>query len=253
VSCVAIITGSARGIGAETARALARDGSDLVLAVRDPDAVTALARELRLQGVKVIVMACDVSHYAEVRAMVAAALNQLGRIDILVNNAGTMDPIGLAEDCDAEAWARCLSVNLAGAYFTIREVLPHFRQRSSGTIINLSSGAAFMPLRGWSAYCSSKAGLAMLTKTVTVEVSGTDIRVYGFQPGMVNTGMTREGLKSSVNAVSRLNVEEFLQPSEPARAIAALCRRRPLEFQGAEVICSEPGFMLWLDRNPDAL
>jgi len=245
----AIITGAARGIGAETARVLARDGVNLVLAVRDPDAAAELANELRQYRVEVVVIACDVSNYADVRTMIKTALHKLERIDILVNNAGTMEPIGLIEDTDPEIWLQCLSVNLGGAYHTIRELLPHFYERGSGTIINLSTGAAFMPLRGWSAYCSSKAGLAMLTRMVAEEVSDTDIRVYGFQPGMVNTGMTREGMKKEVNAVSRMNVEEFLHPAQPAGAIAALYRERPLIFQGQEVHYSEPDFMLWLDKT----
>ena len=244
----AIITGAARGIGAETARALARDGLNLALAVRDPGAVVELVNELQQFKVEIVVIACDVSNYADVCNMVKTAIHQLKRVDILVNNAGTMEPIGLIEDTDPENWLQCLSVNLGGAYYSIREILSHFYERGSGTIINLSSGAAFMPLRGWSAYCSAKAGLAMLTRMVAEEVTGNDIRVDGFQPGMVNTGMTREGLKKQVNAVSDMNVEEFLHPAEPASAIAALCRERPEAFQGQEVRYSEPGFMRWLDK-----
>jgi len=249
VTTAAIITGAARGIGAETARALARDGINLALAVRDPDACVELADELRGYNTEIVVIDCDVSSYIDVQKMVETASNQLGHVDILINNAGTMEPIGLIEDTGPEAWLQCLAVNLAGAYYAIHEVLPHFQTQSGGTIINLSTGAAFMPLRGWSAYCSAKAGLAMLTRTVAEEVSGTDIRVYGFQPGMVNTGMTREGLKKQVNMVSRMNVEEFLHPAEPASAIAALCSERPEGFHGQEVCYSEPGFMHWLEKT----
>ena len=243
----AIITGATRGIGAETARALARDGINLALAVRDTNATADLASELRQYGIEVHVLACDVSSYSDVHNIVEAAVSKLGRVDILVNNAGTMEPIGLIEDTDPEAWLQCLAVNLAGAYYTIHEVLPHFRTGGGGTIINLSSGAAFMPLRGWGAYCSAKAGLAMLTRIVAEEVKGSDIRIFGFQPGMVNTGMTREGLKKPVNEVSKMNIEDFLHPAQPASAIAALCRRRPELYQGAEIRYGEPEFMHWLD------
>jgi NAD(P)-dependent dehydrogenase (short-subunit alcohol dehydrogenase family) len=242
----ALVTGATRGIGAEVARALAREKVNLVLAVRSAEAGKALAEELRHLEVEVAVIQCDVSKYFDVQAMIKTALQTVGQIDILVNNAGTMDPIGLAEDCEPESWAHCLAVNLAGPYFTIREMLPHFRRRGSGAIVNLSTGAAFMPLRGWSAYCSSKAGLAMLTKVVAQELSGTDIRVYGFQPGMVNTEMTREGLKQAVNPVAELDVESFLHPAQPASAIVALCLRRPVEFQGTEVRYTEPGFIQWM-------
>ena len=242
----AIITGASRGIGAETARALARHGTDLVLAVRDPDSVTALELELSSLGVRVVTIACDVSDHHSVQAMTATALDSLGGIDILVNNAGTLEPVGLIEETDPEAWLQCVAVNLAGAYYAIRELLPHFRQAGSGAIINLSTGAAFMPLRGWSAYCSTKAGLAMLTRTLAVEVAGTDIRVYGFQPGMVNTDMTREGLQKKVNEVSEFNVDEFLHPSEPAAVIAQLCIRRPVEFHGEEIRYGDAALMEWI-------
>ena len=249
----AIITGAARGIGAETARALARDGVNLALAVRDPDSCANLADELRQSGIQALAIPCDVTRYKDVHDMVKTTIESLGQVDILVNNAGVMEPIGLIEDTDPDAWLRCVEVNLAGAYYTIHEVLPRFRKQGSGTIINLSTGAAFMPLRGWSGYCSAKAGLAMLTRMTAEEVSDSDIRVYGFQPHMVNTAMTREGLKKDVNVVSKLKVEDFLHPAEPARAIAALCRRRPIEFQGSEVCYTEPGFMNWLGHSPDEL
>jgi len=245
----AIITGASRGIGAETARALARQGTNLVLAVRDPDSVTALEQELRSLGVRVVTITCDVSDHRSVQAMAATALDSLGNIDILINNAGALEPIGLIEDADPEAWLQSVTVNLAGAYFPIHELLPHFRAAGSGTIVNLSTGAAFMPLRGWSAYCSSKAGLAMLTRTLAVEVADTDIRIYGFQPGMVNTGMTREGLQKKVNEVSEFNVDEFLHPSEPAGAIAELCTRRPADFHGEEIRCGDTSFMEWMGDN----
>lgn len=248
MTSAAIITGAARGIGAETARALAREGVNLALAVRDPHSTAELADELRGLNIEVVVIACDVSSYVDVKNLVRTAASKLGRIDTLVNNAGTLEPVGLIEETGPETWLQCLAVNLAGAYYTIHEILPYFYTQGSGTIVNLSSGAAFMPLRGWSAYCSAKAGLAMLTRSVAEEVSDNDIRVYGFQPGMVNTDMTREGLKKQVNSVSQLNIEEFLHPAEPASAIAALCRVRPVEFQGQEVRYSEPDFMHWLEK-----
>ena len=247
MNSVAIITGAARGIGAETARALAADGVNLSLAVRNPDAASELVKELNQYDVEIIVVACDVSNHNEVANMVQTTVERLGRVDILVNNAGTLEPIALLEDADPEAWLNCQQVNIAGAYYAIREVLPYFRQQDSGTIINLSSGAAHHALRGWSAYCTSKAGLAMLTMTVAVEVSGADIRVYGFQPGMVDTRMTREGLKKELNLLSEKNLDDFFQPSAPAEAIATLCRHRPLKFHGGEPRLGDEDLMTWLE------
>lgn len=243
---VAIITGAARGIGAETARALARDGFNLALAVREPDAATELLVELKQHGIEVIVVKCDVAIHADVSAMVKATVETLGRVDVLVNNAGTLEPIALLEDADPDAWLQCQQVNIVGAYYAIREVLPHFRNSDSGTIVNLSSGAAIRALRGWSAYCTSKAGLAMLTMAVAEETAEADIRVYGFQPGMVDTRMTREGLKTVVNILSEKKVEDFFHPSQPASAIAMLCRHRPAVFHGGECRYGDEDMMDWL-------
>jgi len=244
---VAIVTGANRGIGAETARALAKQGFSLALAVRNPDSANELADELRQYGGDVVIISCDVSNHADVKTMVETALSRLGRIDVLVNNAGSLEPIGLIEETDPDSWLQCVQVNLTGAYFVIREVLPHFRSRGDGVIVNLSSGAALRPLRGWSAYCSSKAGLAMLTRAVAEEVTGTDIRVYGFQPGMVDTRMTQEGLKKRVNILSDKKVEDFFRPTQPAAAIAMLCRHRPIDFHGGESRYGEEQMMAWLD------
>lgn len=244
---VAIVTGANRGIGAETARALAQQGFSLALAVRNPDSANELADELRQYGGDVVIISCDVSNHADVKTMVETTLSSLGRIDILINNAGSLEPIGLIEETDPESWLQCLQVNLTGVYFVIREVLPHFRSRGDGAIVNLSSGAALRPLRGWSAYCSSKAGLAMLTRAVAEEVTGTDIRVYGFQPGMVDTRMTQEGLKKRVNILSDKKAEDFFRPAEPATAIAMLCRHRPMEFHGGESRYGDEQMMAWLD------
>jgi 3-oxoacyl-[acyl-carrier protein] reductase len=244
---VAIVTGANRGIGAETARALVNEGFDLALAVRNPDSATELADELRQSGAEAIVVSCDVSAHAEVKSMVDTTLAKLGRIDVLVNNAGSLEPIGLIEETDPDLWLQCLQVNLTGVYFVIREVLPHFRNRGNGVIVNLSSGAAFRPLRGWSAYCTSKAGLSMLTRAVAEEVSETDIRVYGFQPGMVDTRMTQEGLKKKVNILSEKKAEDFFRASEPAAAIAMLCHHRPMAFHGGESRYGDEEMMAWLN------
>jgi NAD(P)-dependent dehydrogenase (short-subunit alcohol dehydrogenase family) len=104
-------------------------------------------------------------------------------LDILVNNAGVIEPISDIAASDPAAWARNISVNLVGAYNAVRAVLPGMLAGGAGgTIVNVSSGAAFRPLEGWSAYCSGKAGLAMLTRAVALETAGRGVRVFGFAP-----------------------------------------------------------------------
>jgi NAD(P)-dependent dehydrogenase (short-subunit alcohol dehydrogenase family) len=103
--------------------------------------------------------------------MVDETEQRLGSIDILVNNAGIIEPIGTLVQSDPAAWARSIEVNLVGAYHTARATLPRMLEACKGTVINISSGAAHRPLEGWSAYCSAKAGLAMLTNAIALEHS----------------------------------------------------------------------------------
>lgn len=236
---VALVVGGSRGIGAATAEALAAAGFSLAVSARRAEACDAVVARI---GGTARGFACDASRYEEVHALVEAVVARFGRLDVLINNAGTMDPLGLVDDCDPEAWAGAVTLNLVGAFNGCRAALPHLRAAGQGTIVNLSTGAAFHPLPGWSAYCASKAGLAMFTKTLGAELAGTDIRIYGFQPGMVNTEMTRAGLKVKVNRVSDLDPETFSTPDVPGRAIAWLCSERPEDLSGGEVDINAPDF-----------
>ncbi len=239
---VALVVGGSRGIGAAAAEALAASGIAVAVSARSAEACGPVVARIATAGGMAEGYGCDASRHEEVQALVDAVVTRFGRLDIIVNNAGTMDPIGLVEDCDPQRWADAVILNLAGAFNGARAALPHLKASGQGTIVNLSTGAAFHPLPGWSAYCASKAGLAMFTKTLGVELSGTGIRIYGFQPGMVNTEMTRAGLKVKVNRVSDLDPETFSTPDVPGRAIAWLCKERPEDLSGGEVDINAPEF-----------
>lgn len=232
---VAIITGGNQGIGAATAVALAGNGARVVVAGRTLQKCEEIVEVIRAGGGEAAACVCDVTCVDQVDALVETALSRFGHVNILVNSAGTMEPIGYTDQCAPDEWAQCIAVNLVGSFYTSRVVLPHFRTQGSGVIVNMSSGAAFVPLEGWGAYCSAKSGLAMLTRVLTAETASTDIRIYGFQPGMVNTETTRDALKQKVNRVASLDPETFDPPEAPAAAIAWLCRERPEDMSGCEV------------------
>ena len=134
-------------------------------------------------------MACDVSDYAACQRLVQETTQRFGPPDVLVNNAGVIEPIGMVGMSDPAEWARSIQINLIGAYYAIRAVLPGMMERGHGDIINVSSGAALRPQEGWSAYCAGKAGLAMLTRSIDLEHRAAGIRVFGFQPGTTDTDM----------------------------------------------------------------
>ena len=236
---VDIVTGASRGIGQAVALELARGGAAALLAARTQKACEPVAAAIRRGGGRAETIACDVSRYSDAQRLAETALKHYGRVDILVNNAGVIEPIGTLETCDPETWAQNIMVSLVGVFHCCRAVLPCFRQTGGGIIINLSSGAAHRPLEGWSAYCTAKAGVAMLTRSVALEAGGGGVRVYGFQPGVVDTEMQGVIRDSGMNEVSRLPREQLADPSEPARVIGWLCTDEAADLAGKELSISD--------------
>jgi NADP-dependent 3-hydroxy acid dehydrogenase YdfG len=161
-------------------------------------------------------------------------VEQFGRIDILVNNAGVIDPIARLDESDPALWAAAVDTNLKGVYFGLRAVIPFMKQQGSGTIINLSSGAANSALEGWSHYCSTKAAVKKLTECAHKEVAGNHIAVIGLSPGTVATDMMAKIRDSGINPVSQLNWESHLRAESAAEAVAFLCTPQAHPYSGTD-------------------
>ncbi|MEP3344942.1 MAG: SDR family oxidoreductase [Litoreibacter sp.] len=228
----ALITGASRGIGADTARVMAVAGAHVVLLARSARDMEVLAAEI---GARAIVCNCDVSNYEDWTRAVTTALEQTGRIDILVNNAGLIDPIARLEDSDPEEWGKLIDVNLKGVYYGVRAVLPTMLDQGKGTILNISSGAAHGPLEGWSAYCSSKAGAAMLTRCIQKEHGDAGLRVMGLSPGTVATEMQVKIKASGINPVSALDPSVHIPADWPAKALLWMCGADADSYLGEEI------------------
>lgn len=234
---VIIVTGASRGIGEATARELARQGARVVLAARSLDALQTVSQSITDEGGQAHARSCDIADYAQVEALVSETLDHFGAPTGLVNNAGMIAPIAPLIDADPDEWARNVRVNIVGAFNACRAVLPYFA--GDGVIVTLSSGAAHRALKGWSAYCAGKAGLAMLTNSLALE---TNARVYGFAPGVVDTEMQAKIRDSGLNEVSKLGREELSDPAEVARAVAWLFTGEAAERSGQEIDIREPEF-----------
>src|ERR1700756_4072192 len=139
---VAIVTGASRGIGEAAALALAEAGVSVVLAARSAKDLRANAEKIGAAGGKAIALECDVSDSPACERLVRETTQQFGPPDILVNNAGVIEPISTVAAADPQEWARSIQINLIGAYYAIRAVLPGMLERGYGDIINVSSGAA---------------------------------------------------------------------------------------------------------------
>jgi len=231
---VALVTGASRGIGAATAKALAKEGAAVVLAARGLDDCARHAAEITEAGGKAVAIKCDVGSLADWQELVDETAEMFGRLDILVNNAGMIDPIGHLEDTDPEEWARAVQVNYIGVYYGIRTAFPHIKA-NDGVIINISSGAAEHPHEGWSAYCSTKAGVAMLTQMVAHENEGSGFRIFGFRPGLVDTEMQAIIRASGMNPISKTTPADHRQPEAPAQVIAWLCGPDAADLNGQEL------------------
>lgn len=236
---VALVTGASRGIGLSAAVALAEAGATIVGLARSNPVSDALAERLTASGRPHLLHACDVSDWSAVEGLVGTVAGRFGGIDIVVNNAGVVDPIGRLGDTDPALWHRNLAINLGGAYNVVRAALPSLLQRR-GTVINISSGAAHRPIEGWSAYCSGKAGLAMLTGMLALEYGAEGLRVFGFQPGVVDTEMQVKIRASGINEVSRLKRADLAQPEDPARTIVYLCTPNADDLAGQELTIRDP-------------
>lgn len=185
----AIITGAAKGMGAEISTTLAREGADLVMSARDVVALEEVAAKVRALGRKAHVVACDVTDEAQVKAMVAAALQAFGgRIDILVNVAGVTGPIETpVQDIKVEEFDYVITANEIGTFLPIKHVVPTMIAQKSGKIVNIggTSGLRGYPMR--TAYSASKWAVRGITRTVALELGKYNINVNAVCPGIVET------------------------------------------------------------------
>lgn len=239
---IALVTGASRGLGEGTARALAAEGVAVMLLARDGTAVAEVARGIVAAGGRAEALGCDVSDYAAVEQVVAETKARLGGLDILVNNAGVIDPIAEIAASDPAAWARNISINLVGAYNVVRAVLPGMLGQGGGSIINISSGAAYRPLEGWSAYCAGKAGLAMLTQAIALETAGKGIRVFGFSPGTIDTEMQVKIRASGMNVISRIPRAELSPVEHAVRGLVYLCGPASDDLMGQDASMRDTAF-----------
>jgi NAD(P)-dependent dehydrogenase (short-subunit alcohol dehydrogenase family) len=201
---VAIVTGANRGLGEAIARRLARDGTSLLLAARDAEALARVGEEL-LAGTAaeqaVLWEPTDISDRHQVDRMVDKARRKLGRVDILIANAGVYGPLGAIESVDWDAWVRAVEINLFGTVLCCRAVVPIMRRQGGGKIVILSGGGATAPLPRISAYAASKAGVVRFAETLAEELRGTGIDVNTVAPGALNTRLLDEVLTAGPDQV----------------------------------------------------
>jgi NAD(P)-dependent dehydrogenase (short-subunit alcohol dehydrogenase family) len=236
---VVMITGTGKGLGKAVASALVEAGGRVVLVVRSASAAASLAEEY---GTSAVTLARDVTAPDAAEAAMAAGLKRWGQVDGLVNNAGIIEPIARLDAADPAQWELTIATNLTAPYRFTRAFLSLGAKARKRRIVNISSGAAHKPLEGWSAYCASKAALAMLTRSVQLEYAGDGILAFGLIPGLVDTGMQETVRASGVNEVSRLPKTALRPAAEPARAVTYLLSGEADDLAGGELEIRDAGF-----------
>lgn len=235
-----LITGASRGIGAAVVRHFAAQGHSVAALARPSSALTRLCDELANSAGTVLPLAVDIRDIDAAQAAVATAAETFGGLDLVLNNAGVIDPIAHIAETDADAWSQSISVNLSGAFAVLQAAVRVMAPQGAGTIINISSGAAYRPMEGWSAYCASKAGLQMLTRCADLEYRAAGLHILGLSPGTVATPMQTRIRESGINPVSQLPAEAHIPAQWVAQAVDYLYHHAQDEDLGQDFSLKTP-------------
>lgn len=221
----ALVTGAATGLGLATARALGLAGARLVVNDLTPERAAEAARALEAEGIACAGFAADVRDAAAVERLAGDAERAFGGIDIFVANAGLYPNVPFLEMTEGE-WDRVIDTNLKGTFLACQAVARRMVAAGrGGRIVTLSSGAANAAFWGWSHYCTSKAGVVMLTKAMALELAPHDIRVNSVLPGYIDVPEGGGHLSEEYRVAARGNNlrGRAATPEDVANAIVLLC------------------------------
>jgi 3-hydroxybutyrate dehydrogenase len=245
----ALVTGSTSGIGLAIARALAKEGADVVInGFGDKAAIeTERAKIEKEFGVKAGYNGADMAKGPEIEAMIAEAQSKMGSLDILVNNAGVQH-VSPIEDFPPEKWDAIIAINLTAAFHAIRAAVPGMKAQKWGRIINTASAHSLVASPYKSAYVSAKHGLAGLTKTVALELATFGVTANCISPGYVWTplverqipdtmkarNMTREQVINDVILAAQ-PTKQFVTVDQVAALAVYLCSDAAAQITGANL------------------
>jgi short-subunit dehydrogenase len=259
-----LITGASQGIGKATALLFARQGYDLVLAARQAERLADVAQEVQTLGRAALAVPTDVTDPNQVNTLVHKALEHYGSIDVLINNAGRYIS-GPVEQFSLDDWHQAIDLNFWGYIHTIQALLPHFLERGSGTIVNLSSIGGKVPTPYLTPYCASKYAVTGLTESMHSELKPKGIHVCGIYPNLIKSSLMERAIfrgkddqdaharRDQLNKVVSTPVVE--KPEDVAQAIWDGVKHQRAEVMVGSANVSKaayglfPGLMQWVFRQ----
>ena len=238
---VALVTGGASGIGAETSRLFAREGAKVAITDLNDDGGRAVATEI---GDAAFYARLDTRNEAEWQTVVEQSVDTYGRLDILVNAAGvpgrrTDGGSTRIDEQELEDWNRVMDVNSTGIFLGMKTVIPEMRKAGGGSIVNISSIYGLVGSPNSAAYHASKGAVRLATKSAALQYAAENIRVNSVHPGIVTTGMNREINEDPVLSVPRLAATpmgRFGQPIDIANGCLFLASDESGWMTGAELV-----------------
>jgi NAD(P)-dependent dehydrogenase (short-subunit alcohol dehydrogenase family) len=236
---VALVSGASRGIGEETAVALARDGHDVALASRSVEALQRVAARCAEHGVRTAVVPTDVTDEGQVRDMVDRTVSELGRLDVLVNNAGGTNFTAPLVDTRPAGFEKVLRLNLVHVFWALQQAGRVMGDQGAGSIVNVASVAGLDAVPGNVSYATAKAAVISLTKTAAAEWGRAGVRVNAVAPGWVKTELNRfmwENPEVERGAVARAALQRWGTAAEIAEVIAFLAGPRAAYLTGQTIV-----------------
>ncbi len=212
---VAIITGGNAGIGEAIAKLFAEEGASVVVTGRRKEELDRVVKGIGVNGGRALAIGGSVTDETHVQDVVAQTMRTFGKLHILVNNAGIGDFGKRLHETDDATWMKVLDINLTGVFRMTRAAIPELIKTGGGSIINISSVASLVGIRGLSAYTASKGGLDAVTRAIAVDYAEDNIRCNVVNPGLVDTPMAAPLMANPANLEPILAQYAIRRPGKP--------------------------------------